>query len=168
MKLLLCAEGRDLERIVLLFIALVFPWSSMHASHVAEDVRSAPMLYAKHCAKCHKTDGTGSKNLSTPAPDFTRTAWQRDRTDFQLRVSIRDGKGHAMPSFVERFSDKELKALTAHVRGFAPTHREEGASLPAGEFDARFRELELELAEMRREFWKLHVGPKQKEPKPER
>jgi mono/diheme cytochrome c family protein len=162
MKLFPCAVRRVVGLIVRVVTLAFLPGSSLHAAAVSEEPRSAPTLYSKYCAKCHKTDGTGSKNLSTAAPDFTRLAWQRDRTDLQLRISIRDGKGHAMPAFVDRFSDKEVNALVAHIRGFAPSDRENGASIPAAEFEERFQKLEWELAELRREFWELHGGSKQK------
>jgi mono/diheme cytochrome c family protein len=130
----------------------------------SETPRPAPALYAKFCAKCHKADGAGSKRRASDLPDFTRAAWQRDVSDVQLRVSIRDGKGNAMPSFADRLSEREMIDLVAHVREFAPARRTDGPEEGRADFDVRFRILERELEELRREFWKLHAASKQNKP----
>jgi mono/diheme cytochrome c family protein len=124
--------------------------------------RSASTLYAKYCARCHQADGSGNRNRSTEVPDFTRPAWQRERSDIQLLISIRDGMGRAMPGFGDRMSEKELEELAAYVRKFAPSKSVERPRTQNADFDARFHKLELELAELRREFWDLHTGSDQK------
>ncbi|MFD0978274.1 MULTISPECIES: c-type cytochrome [Roseobacteraceae] len=54
------------------------------------------MLFEKHCARCHGTDGTGngnaSGNLNTRPPDLTKIAARRDGVWPMLEVmSIVDG-----------------------------------------------------------------------------
>jgi mono/diheme cytochrome c family protein len=123
---------------------------------VSEENSSASALYTKLCVRCHKADGVGGKTHSTTIPDFTRPAWQRERSDHQLRVSIGDGRGPDMPSFADRLNDKELDALVAFVRGFAPTNRRGERKPNDRDFEERFRQLESEWEKMRREFWELH------------
>jgi mono/diheme cytochrome c family protein len=117
---------------------------------------SALKLYSKLCAKCHKVDGIGGKTRSTAVPDFTKPAWQEERSDHQLRVSIRDGKGADMPTFVDRPSEKELDDLVAFVRSFAPTERPAGPKPNDTDFESRFRKLESEWEQLRRDFWELN------------
>jgi hypothetical protein len=122
----------------------------------SEEHAPASAVYTKLCVKCHKADGVGSKTRSTTVPDFTRPAWQRERSDHQLRISIRDGKGSDMPSFADRLNDKDLDALVTLVRGFAPTIRRAERKPNNPDFEERFRQLESEWEKMRREFWELN------------
>jgi mono/diheme cytochrome c family protein len=124
----------------------------------------AQVLYTKYCAKCHKEDGCGkSKGRASDTPDLTEPTWQRGRSDIQLRVSIRDGKGRSMPGFGDRVNDKELKELVAYVRKFARANEPPSTKAVDGSFDARWQELEEEWQQQRREFWELHE--RAKEPK---
>jgi hypothetical protein len=53
-------------------------------------------------------------------PNFTDPAWQARRSEAQLLASILDGKGTGMPSFREKLSADQVRALIAYVRTFAP------------------------------------------------
>jgi len=122
----------------------------------------AQVLYTKYCARCHKEDGSGkSKGRASDTPDFTEPTWQRGRSDIQLRVSIRDGRGRSMPGFGDRVNDKELEELVAYVRKFAPANEPQRTKAVDRSFDARWQELEEEWQQQRREFWELHERAKQ-------
>jgi mono/diheme cytochrome c family protein len=116
------------------------------------------------CARCHDSTGTGKSSRDTFAeiPDFTNRRWQVSRSDAQLLASILDGKGSAMPAFRGKFSDKEAREMVAQIRGLdpaAPAGRTDGS---IEDFDRRYRELQLELQELKRQFKELSSPP----PKP--
>ena len=75
-------------------------------------------LFASTCARCHGENGTGGLAAEAgPAPrNFHDADFQRSRTDAQLRATIVNGKGGAMPSFGSAFNDTELTALVEQVR----------------------------------------------------
>jgi cytochrome c553 len=172
MRLIPCADRRVLGLFVKCLIFGGFTWSVWFTSSPPgmvgvdfrtyaaepETTRPALMLYKKYCARCHQVDGSGSRSRSVETPDFTRLVWQRERGDVQLLISIREGKGRAMPGFGDRLSDKEIEEQVAFVRMFAPSIRGESSRAKGTDFDARFRKLELELAELRRAFWELHAS----------
>ncbi len=92
-------------------------------------------------------------------PNYTDPAFQRDRTDAQLMISILDGKGTFMPSNRGRVTPEEAADLVAFVRSFGP--KVAVAAPPRGaprtpasdaafiqrisELDKQMRELEQEL-----------------------
>jgi cytochrome c oxidase cbb3-type subunit 3 len=76
-------------------------------------------LFSAKCAKCHGADGRGTpKYLKKGQNDFTDVKWQKSRTDGQLTKAIADGKGDFMPSWKEKLSAEEIKALVGQVRAF--------------------------------------------------
>jgi mono/diheme cytochrome c family protein len=79
-------------------------------------------LFQKRCASCHGRDGAGTQTrASVPAiPDFTKAAWQAQRSDAQLLASILEGKGDEMPAARAKISEDQARALVALVRSFAP------------------------------------------------
>lgn len=53
-----------------------------------------------------------------PKPtSFRDTTWQASRSDEEIRLAIRDGRG-AMPPFHDVLKPAELDALAQHVRTF--------------------------------------------------
>jgi hypothetical protein len=95
-------------------------------------------------------------------PDFTRVAWQERCSDVQLRVSISEGKGQAMPGFSGRLSAEEIDQLVAHVRAFAPLSKAANKKADWGDFEARFRALEEEMEKLRREFRELEAASRRR------
>ncbi|MBX3201215.1 MAG: cytochrome c [Labilithrix sp.] len=82
---------------------------------------SARELYEGACARCHGADGSGGTPAFAggPAPrNFRDHDFQRARSDEQLKMTIRNGKGSGMPAFGVSFSDAELAALVAQLRSF--------------------------------------------------
>jgi mono/diheme cytochrome c family protein len=63
-----------------------------------------------------------------PIPDFSRGAWQTEKTDPQLLVSILDGKGTLMPANRGRVSEEQARDLVAYVRAFGPAEVQAGPS----------------------------------------
>ena len=129
-------------------------------------MRHVSGLFRQICMKCHGADGTGSqtRSLLSEIPDFTSAPWQERRTDAQLMASILDGKGSDMPPQRGNISEEQARGLVAHVRGFAPTREKPGQGEQAGRamasFDERYRRLQEEQEELRRQFRELsQVSP---------
>jgi mono/diheme cytochrome c family protein len=116
---------------------------------------AAAALFRRQCAKCHGPDGRGEAvRRQFPAiPDFTRSSWQKRQADAELVQSILDGKESTMPPFGEKLSEKQARELVAYVRAFGPkrTGREQPS---AQDFDARFHQMEVEMANLQRESQK--------------
>jgi mono/diheme cytochrome c family protein len=98
-------------------------------------------------------------------PDFTSVAWQQKHTDAELTVHILDGRGTGMPAFSDRLSPAEVSGLVAYVRSLNAADGNAAQSAPAldllakrpadDEFEKRFRQLQEELKELRRQFREL-------------
>jgi mono/diheme cytochrome c family protein len=59
-----------------------------------------------------------------PIPDFTSRAWQEQRGDAQLAVSILDGRGTLMPAYRDRISGEKVRDLVTYVRASVARERE--------------------------------------------
>jgi mono/diheme cytochrome c family protein/uncharacterized membrane protein len=118
-------------------------------------------IYRQHCVNCHGKDGTGSRmrEVMPQIPDFTTTSWQKGRTDVQLALSIREGKGKLMPAFDDRLSSKQAKDLVALVRSFNQSGTRKGRE-SATEFETQFAQLQKSLAELRAQFEELSRPPR--------
>jgi mono/diheme cytochrome c family protein len=88
---------------------------------IAATQRSARLLYRQQCSKCHGPDGRAqtSKGKFSHARDLADTKWQDDVTDERIFNSIMNGRNVRgnMPSFGERFSEREINELVQFVRG---------------------------------------------------
>ena len=121
-------------------------------------MRDVSGLFWQRCVKCHGADGTGSqtRSLLSEIPDFTSAPWQEQRADAQLMASILDGKGSDMPPQRGNISEEQASGLVAHIRGFAPTREKPGQGEQAGRamasFDERFRRLQEQQDELRRQY----------------
>jgi mono/diheme cytochrome c family protein len=116
-------------------------------------------LFQQHCAKCHGADGTGSpaRGIEPKIPDFTAASWQAQRSDAQLLVSIRDGKGSTMPAFGTKLKEEQVRGLVAHIRAFAPT-KAAPKDAPAMSVEERLHNLEKQLEELRKQYDELSKG----------
>jgi hypothetical protein len=114
------------------------------------------VIYRRYCLRCHGAEGDGiSKGQKTPQiPDFTSSTWEVRRSDVQLATSITEGKGRFMPAFGDRLHPEEIQALVRYVRGFRPPEFK-ATNDEADDFDVRFRWLEEELNELRKQFREL-------------
>jgi len=84
-------------------------------------------------------------------PDFTESSWQKRRSNSQLEVTILEGQGKSMPAFAQRLKDEEVQALVSYIRALGPSDFAP-ASTAVSEFDRRYRLLQEELDELRRQF----------------
>jgi mono/diheme cytochrome c family protein len=77
-------------------------------------------LFLQYCARCHGADGTGGPVLpGQPTPrNFTDAAFQKDRTDDQLRGAILAGKPPGMPPFGPHLAPAQVDGLVGEVRKF--------------------------------------------------
>jgi len=114
------------------------------------------VIYRRYCLRCHgpKVDGISKGQKMRQLPDFTSSAWQIRRSDVQLTTSITEGKGRFMPAFGDRLQPDEIQALVRYVRGFrSPEFKTTNDE--TNDFDQRFRWLQEELNELRRQFREL-------------
>lgn len=92
-----------------------------------KEVEADPLAEAKHlylsvCAKCHGSDGRGGVPAAEglPAPsNFRDPAFQATRSDEQLKLAIKQGKG-PMPPFGALFDDTQTANLVLYIRSFNP------------------------------------------------
>ena len=90
------------------------------------DPAQGKSLFASACARCHGPEGAGGLALfdGGPAPrNFHDHAFNASHTDEQIKLTIVNGKGVGMPAFGTTFTDAQLDALVAYVRGFDPENR---------------------------------------------
>jgi mono/diheme cytochrome c family protein len=132
----------------------------------------ASTLYRRYCQNCHGADGKGARGGAVKdLPDFTQPSWHQQRTDVQLVVTILEGKGSGMPSFSQRLGEAKAKALVAHLRAFAPDRpKAPAAGSPASaretDFDTRFRQLQKELDELKKQMKQLSAAEADREKPP--
>jgi mono/diheme cytochrome c family protein len=119
-------------------------------------------LYRQHCLKCHGADGKGSaaRGLFPEIPDFTKRDWQRRQKEAHLVTSILDGKGTGMPSLAGKIGKDQARDLVKYIRNFAPPEKKAQEASPASDsFHERYRRLQEEWRELRRQFYKLAKEP---------
>lgn len=92
------------------------------APPLAAAPRDARALYDGKCALCHGRDGRSNPALgAAKVRNFDDAAWQKERTDEQLRKSIAGGKeGTLMRAFEGELSAEEITGLVKVIRAFAP------------------------------------------------
>jgi cytochrome c oxidase cbb3-type subunit 3 len=114
--------GAFLATAVLLGLVVATAASST-ACEKKTDAAQGRDLFASTCARCHGANGAGGLPVfdGGPSPrNFHDHAFQNERTDEQLKLTIINGKGTGMPSFGTIFDEQQLRSLVAHVRSFDP------------------------------------------------
>jgi mono/diheme cytochrome c family protein len=80
-----------------------------------------------------------------------------------LKISILEGRGSRMPAFQGKFGEDQIVDLVICLRAFAPQARtlssEAGADRELVSFDERFRSLQGQLNELRRQYHELDRAP---------
>ena len=78
-------------------------------------------LFAAMCARCHREDGHGNRELGTP--DMTTPAWQGLHPPEIVFATIVGGsRSKKMPGFGPKtFTPRQLEALVGHVKAFGVT-----------------------------------------------
>lgn len=92
-------------------------------SQAAEPTEQGRQLFASACSRCHGQDGSGGFPVTPGGPsprNFRDHAFHASHTDEQIKQTIIQGKGTAMPPFGTMFDEAQLKALIAQVRSFDP------------------------------------------------
>ena len=99
-------------------VCLALGTASLGAADVKEN-------WEKHCASCHGKDGKGETKAGRKADvkNLTDATYQASFTDEQMFKQIKEGLKdkngkEKMKAFGDKFSDEEIKALVAFVRGF--------------------------------------------------
>jgi quinol-cytochrome oxidoreductase complex cytochrome b subunit len=116
-------------------------------------IRAATVLYREYCLVCHGPDGRAAeiRGRMPEIPDFTAAAWQSQRADAQLTVSILEGKGAYMPAFRGRVNDNDARDLVAYIRAFSP-NRTPILEASTGDFGERFRKLQQQWNELEQQL----------------
>ncbi len=132
-------------------------------TRIAAAIPEARTLYQQHCARCHGSDGKGAeaRAATREIPDFTSHSWQERRSDAQLRLTIREGKGKMMPAFGDKISQEQDRDLTVFVRSL-DTARTTTPIEPESSFEQRFQQLEREMDSLKKQLRELQPPP----PKP--
>lgn len=93
-----------------------------HAQAITDSTENANSPVAAKwiilCAGCHGKGGQGFGPALPPGaklPNMMDDAWQKSRSDAQLKQSVLQGRG-AMPSFAARLRPEEVDELIAWVR----------------------------------------------------
>lgn len=102
---------------------LVFVGAGCKKSQAEDASPQGKELFASACARCHGPDGTGGFPVSPGGPsprNFRDHGFQASHTDDQIKTTIVNGKGTAMPPFGATFDENQLRALVGAVRSFDP------------------------------------------------
>lgn len=86
-----------------------------------DDVSKGQILYAKHCAVCHGSEGKGDGTLTfhPPVTDLTSSATQK-QSDYELWKTIHEGGTHpVMKTWKWVLSEKDISRVLAYVRSLA-------------------------------------------------
>jgi mono/diheme cytochrome c family protein len=113
---------RSLRALVTLFATCTL-LACHHSSSDAESLQHGEQIFLTVCSKCHGMDGKGGTTTGgANAPrNFCDAAFQASRSDDDLTLVIRKGKG-AMPPFGNMFSDSDCRGLVHKIRSFVPAN----------------------------------------------
>jgi mono/diheme cytochrome c family protein len=108
------------------FVVLVGALVSLAAPAGAEIDKKVERAWKSKCASCHGTDGKGQTDTGKKmgVKDYTSPAWQKSKTDAQLKevilngVAARevDGKKQEMDGYKGKL-DEQIDGLVALIRG---------------------------------------------------
>ncbi|MDO5656926.1 MAG: cytochrome-c oxidase, cbb3-type subunit III [Paracoccus sp. (in: a-proteobacteria)] len=84
-------------------------------NHDAARAAAGEPLFADNCTACHGPDGTGDRMQG--APNLTDAIWIWGGDAASLRETIHNGRNGVMPSWNERLTEAEIRAVTHYVHG---------------------------------------------------
>ncbi len=88
-------------------------------AHDAARAEAGATVFADNCASCHAEDGTGDRTQG--APNLADAVWLYNRNGQADRATItriiHDGPYGVMPSWSDRLSEAEIRAVAAYVHG---------------------------------------------------
>ncbi len=104
-------------RISHLFALTALIAASAHAEVDAKIVRT----FKAKCASCHGVEGKGDTETGKKAklPDFTTAAWQKSKTDAQIKSTIENGAkkdGNEMDPYKDKLSAEQIDGLVQYIR----------------------------------------------------
>jgi mono/diheme cytochrome c family protein len=125
---------------VLMVLAGLSSWSKWRKATAidptdARQVAHGRELYSKHCGSCHGADLQGEPdwqrrkpNGELPAPPHDATGHTWHHPDEQLFAIVKHGPQHfappgyktAMPAFVGKLSDADIRAVLAYIESTWP------------------------------------------------
>jgi mono/diheme cytochrome c family protein len=134
-------------------------------------------LFESRCLRCHDEDGSGREMRTTlpSVPDFTSRKWHKQRSTAELAVAILDGKGTRMPAFAGKISQEQARDLAVYIRVLGGQRLDVAKKQPKtavkatgakksvaaeDDFDQRFRKLEEEFEQLRKQLRDLKRKPK--------
>lgn len=104
-------------RVITIAFALVF--GTLLLSDLAHADGAA--VYAK-CKGCHGADGKGNAAMATgmkvdaAALDLTKAA-TKAKSDADLEIMVKDGRGGKMPAFGAKLSADQIKEVVKFIKG---------------------------------------------------
>jgi mono/diheme cytochrome c family protein len=80
-------------------------------------------IFVRNCATCHGPRGRPLPTTKLPVVprDLSNPAFYQQRSDAELKASIKNGKG-AMPAFGVALEDEDLDQVIAHLHTLARPH----------------------------------------------
>lgn len=110
------------RRALVALAGFLLAWGAMGPGCGKPAPRTPQTAFHMACARCHGESGEGGGPALPPGvkpPDFRDPAWQRTRTDMQLRGVIAAGRG-AMPAFAGVIADSDIELCIRYLRSLAP------------------------------------------------
>jgi len=107
---------------------LIARWDEVPAGTISEPDQPIPVtqeslllgadVYAQSCARCHGTDGEGTRR----APSLNVKGYLEETSDAAMQQIITLGvPGTAMPAWGDRLTDAEIQAVVGMIRSWQPT-----------------------------------------------
>jgi len=90
-----------------------------------ETDKKTERVWKSKCASCHGADGKAQTDQGKKlgVADYTQPAWQKARTDEQLKKGIaegvsrvHEGKQQEMSGYKDQLSGEQIDALVAYIR----------------------------------------------------
>jgi cytochrome c oxidase cbb3-type subunit 3 len=78
-------------------------------------VAAGAVLFEDNCSSCHAEDGTG--DIYQGAPDLTDAIWLFGGGYSDIRETVWNSRYGVMPSWSERLSEAEIRAVSTYVHG---------------------------------------------------
>lgn len=78
-------------------------------------VEAGAVVYEDNCAACHAEDGTGDRYQG--APNLTDAIWLFGGSYADIRETVWNSRYGVMPSWTERLSEAEIRAVATYVHG---------------------------------------------------
>lgn len=118
------------EARALSFVLLCLGTGTLPGCDGGTPIERGTRTFQRSCSPCHGADGRkGSatvQGFNPPPRDLTDHAFQAERSDDQLRRSIRMGKGQ-MPAFAAILDDSDISAVILFIRTLDPQAAHGGA-----------------------------------------